>query len=62
MIVDDDPLALNYNNNLSMYLVKVFPGLYTKNGGLYYRLGSVAYIVDEVLDKPAPDYLSDIAY
>lgn len=62
VIVDDDPLALNYNNNLSMYLVKVFPGLYTKNGGLYYRLGSVAYIVDEVLDKPAPDYLSDIAY
>lgn len=64
IIVEDDPLAYTYFNNFNLYILKHIAGVSidARSKALKYRFGTVEVIVDEVLNKPVPESMEDIAY
>lgn len=64
IIVEDDPLAYTYFNNFNLYILKHIAGVSidARSKTLKYRFGTVEVIVDEVLNKPVPESIEDIAY
>lgn len=64
IIVEDDPLAYTYFNNFNLYILKHIAGISidAKSNALKYRMGTVEVIADEVLGKPIPESMEDIAY
>lgn len=64
IVVEDDPSAYTYFNNFNLYILKHIAGVSidAKSKALKYRFGTVEVIVDEVLGKPVPESMEDIAY